>query len=265
MKKEIAIDKVNRKIDEIENLKTLEIESMEFKKWHRDTEVLIEKLFGENSRHINDFNNISYSLYAFTTRTPNSDFIKAFIRGLDNASAILESLRNEVEEYWDDNEFEIMINKPRDIENIELICDKFHLVVRQLRERYSDREPLEIEDVYDVQYLFNALLKIYFEDIRKEEWTPSYAGGCSRVDFLLKNEHIIVEIKKTRKSMTTKELGEQLIIDISKYRAHPDCDKLLCFVYDPDGRVANPRGLEKDLSNDEDDFVVKVIVSPKGY
>ena len=42
-----------------------------------------------------------------------------------------------------------------------------------------------MEDEYDVQDLFHALLTIYFEDIRKEEWSPSYAGGASRMDFLL--------------------------------------------------------------------------------
>ena len=40
---------------------------------------------------------------------------------------------------------------------------------------------------------------LYFDDIRAEEWTPSYAGKCARVDFLLKNEKIVIEVKKTRK------------------------------------------------------------------
>jgi hypothetical protein len=52
-----------------------------------------------------------------------------------------------------------------------------------------------------------------------------------------------------------------LIQDIARYEAHPDCQRLICFVYDPEGRLANPRGLEKDLSREGDDRLsVSVIV-----
>lgn len=148
---------------------------------------------------------------------------------------------------------------------VNQICYRFHLVAKQLRSRYSDRDTLVVEDEYDTQDLLHALLHIYFDDIRPEEWTPSYAGGCSRVDFLLKNEEIIVEVKKTRASLKSKQIGEQLIVDIQRYQAHPNCKKLICFVYDPEGWVSNPRGLENDLAQNEDDFTVKVIVVPKGY
>jgi len=107
-------------------------------------------------------------------------------------------------------------------------------------------------------------LRIYFDDIRPEEWTPSYAGGCSRMDFLLKKEKIVIEVKKTRKGLSAKEIGEQLIIDIAKYQAHGDCETLICFAYDPEGRISNPRGLEHDLNMKRDGFQVRVIVAPKG-
>jgi len=135
------------------------------------------------------------------------------------------------------------------IENIVKICNSFHLVARQLRKRHSNRATLEIEDEYDVQDLFHALLRLFFEDIRAEEWTPSYAGGSSRVDFLLQQEKIVVELKKTRNGLGEKEVGNQLLIDIARYQSHPDCKNLICFVYDPEGRIGNPKGLENDLNN----------------
>lgn len=148
---------------------------------------------------------------------------------------------------------------------VEQICSRFHLVSKQLKSRYNDRETLVIEDEYDTQDLLHALLHLYFDDIRSEEWTPSYAGGCSRVDFLLKQEKIVIEVKKTRKTLKAKDVGEQLIIDSKRYRAHPDCKKLLCFVYDPEGWVSNPRGLENDLNEKTDDFEIKVLIVPKGH
>lgn len=148
---------------------------------------------------------------------------------------------------------------------VEVICNRFHLVARQLNSRHSDRETLHIADEYDVQDLLHALLRIHFDDIRPEEWTPSYAGSCSRVDFLLKQEQIIVEVKKTRASLKAREIGEQLIVDIQKYRRHLDCKVLVCFVYDPEGYVSNPKGLEHDLNSEDSDFLVRVLIVPRGH
>ena len=148
---------------------------------------------------------------------------------------------------------------------VEHIYKRFHLVARQLHIRHDGRSTLDIEDEYDVQDLLHALLKLYFDDIRPEEWTPSYAGASSRMDFLLKNESIVIEVKKTRKGLGAKELGEQLIVDIERYQSHPSCKTLLCFVYDPEGKIPNPQGLENDLSRKEDSFTVKVLIVPKGY
>ena len=147
---------------------------------------------------------------------------------------------------------------------LERLCSRFHLVARQLRSRHSNRDTLHVEDEYDVQDLLHALLTLEHDDIRPEEWTPSYAGGSSRMDFLLKLEQIVIEAKKTRSGLGARELGEQLIVDIQKYKQHPDCRTLVCFVYDPEGRIANPRGIENDLSGDKDGLTVRVIIAPKG-
>ncbi|HEX8214783.1 MAG TPA: hypothetical protein VF582_04845 [Allosphingosinicella sp.] len=109
----------------------------------------------------------------------------------------------------------------------------------------------------------HALLKLHFDDVRPEEWAPSYAGRASRLDFLLKNEKIVVEVKKTRPSLKAGELGEQLIVDRARYEHHPDCETLVCFVYDPEGRIGNPVGLERDLEAYGGKLKVRVIVAPK--
>src|ERR1051325_638719 len=151
------------------------------------------------------------------------------------------------------------------IQLIELVCSRFHTVARQLHGRYNERSTLIIADEYDVQDLLHSLLRLFFDDIRAEEWTPSYAGGASRVDFLLKQERIVIEVKKTRPNLGAKQVGEQLIIDIARYKAHPDCKTLYCFIYDPEGRIANPQGIENDLSQGDDSFTVKVQITPKNY
>lgn len=141
-------------------------------------------------------------------------------------------------------------------------CTKFHSVARQLRDRYNERATLDIEDEYDVQDLIHSLLRLNFEDIRKEEWTPSYAGGSSRMDFLINPFGIVLEIKKTRKGLGAKELGKQLIDDIVRYKKHPDCKTLVCFIYDPEERVNNPKGFTTDLKNLDNEFDIEVFISP---
>lgn len=146
---------------------------------------------------------------------------------------------------------------------IERLVGKFHTVVRQLRQRHESRPTLDITDEYDVQDLFHALSKVYFEDVRSEEWTPSYAGGSSRMDFLLKAEKIVVEVKKTRARLGAREVADQLAVDILRYRSHPDCKILVCFIYDPEERIVNPRGLEKDLSQPVGEMRVRVYVAQR--
>ena len=258
-----AIAKLQQQIVEISTLITKNADSPEFKKWLRDTEVAIENIFGQGTRHLRDFSSISYSVSNFSTRSPTPAEVhhRVFLEGLDNANAVLLSLVREIEEFWED---EPILASRNSLVAIERICNRFHLVARQLRSRHDNRDTINVEDEYDVQDLFHALLTLEFDDIRPEEWTPSYAGSASRTDFLLKQEQIVVEIKKTRKDLGAKQVGEQLIIDIKRYKSHPDCKALICFVYDPEGRIANPRGIENDLNGEHEGVDVKVIIAPSG-
>ncbi len=140
---------------------------------------------------------------------------------------------------------------------------RFHSVAKEISQRYDSRPTLAINDEYDVQDLLEGLLRIYFDDIRSEQWTPEYAGSSARIDFLLKQEQIAIEVKKTREGLGKKEIGNQLIIDIAHYQKHPDCKTLYCFIYDPEERISNPISLENDLSGKHDNLIVKVFVVPK--
>jgi len=152
-------------------------------------------------------------------------------------------------------------NKPS-LDDLENIFNKFARVARQLRSRYDNRETIIIKDEYDVQDLLHALLVLHFDDVRAEEWTPSYAGSCERMDFLLKDLQTVIEVKKTRPSMSKKELGEELIIDIEKYKAHQECKQLYCFVYDPDGHLRNPAAIKNDLEKTHQGFV-RIFIRPE--
>lgn len=61
--------------------------------------------------------------------------------------------------------------------------------------------------------------------------------------------------------MKDKDLGEQLIIDLEKYRVHPQCRYIVCFVYDPEEILVNPNGITQDL-NTEHEGEALVIIEP---
>jgi len=143
------------------------------------------------------------------------------------------------------------------------VCARFHLVARQLRLRKEYRPTLEINDEYDLQDLFYALLRLQFDEVGTEDWSPAYANGMRRTTYLLDWEKTAVVVKQTRSGLTTKDLAEQVAADKAHYAARPNGATLVCFIYDPEGRVGNPRGLEADLTTTEGSYRVEVIVAPK--
>jgi len=75
------------------------------------------------------------------------------------------------------------------------------------------------------------------------------ARKASRMDFLLKDKQIVVETKFASKNHSDKEIGTELIDDTARYKEHPDCQVLSCFIYDPERQMRNPRGFENDLTS----------------
>jgi hypothetical protein len=143
------------------------------------------------------------------------------------------------------------------------ICHRFHAVARQLRLRGEYRSTLAVEDEIDVQDLLHALLRLQFDDVGTEEWIPSYTNGTPRTTLFLDHDRLVIVVKKSRPGLSAKDLADQVRIDVERYRYRERCTTLLCFIYDPEGRIGNPRGLECDLSTVSDHFSVDVLVAPK--
>ncbi|TKB94876.1 MAG: hypothetical protein E8D41_02880 [Nitrospira sp.] len=152
---------------------------------------------------------------------------------------------------------------PDPVALVKLVCGRFHAVVRQLRLRGEHRVTLQVEDEVDAQDLLHALLRVQFNDIDTDEWTPSYSSGALRTTLLLDESRLAVIVKKTRPGLTAKDLTDQLRVDAARYRFHGRCTTLLCFMYDPDGRIGNPQGFETSLTSVNDSFTVDVLVAPK--
>ncbi len=147
--------------------------------------------------------------------------------------------------------------------NLILLLSRFHKAAQAIRERYDNRETILIRDEYDVQDLLFGLLQIYFDDIRKEDSSPSHAGSNSRLDFVLKKEKIIIEVKMTNDKITLNKLGQDLLVDIGRYKEYPNCNDLVIFIYDRSDFIRNKTGFINDLQNQSTSKLkVTVLINP---
>ena len=150
------------------------------------------------------------------------------------------------------------------LDTVRALCRRFHLFAMQLGLRHGGRTPLSIQDEYDVQDLFHAILLLHFDDVRPEEVTPSYAGNSSRVDFYLPDARLIVEVKMTRRSLQQRQVADQLIEDAARYAAMKHVDALVCLIYDPGNYCRNPTALERDVAESGRKLSVHAVVCPRG-
>jgi hypothetical protein len=139
--------------------------------------------------------------------------------------------------------------KPSSVEELlEIIVRGLPRAIHPLEHRRREAVSLTFESEYDVQDLLHSQLRPWIADIRPEEFTPSYAGTSTRMDFLLPAHKLVIETKRVRDRSHARKVGDELIIDIEHYRRHPECQILWCAIYDPNSLIQNPQGLIADLA-----------------
>jgi len=242
------------------NSSQLDKQIIEFHLWRQYTCEMLRRCFSNNEL-ANEFNSVPQP--KITVRLSLSEKRDRLLAYAQAVHMHLSSILNKMDLYPESQADLQMDTRAGSINLVERLAINFPRFISQLAERQRGRKPISISDEYDLQDFFHALLKLFFDDVRREEWTPSYAGTSARMDFLLKSQQIIVELKETSARLRQKKVGEELIIDIAHYAEHQDCRAIVCFVYDPDHRITNPVGLENDLSRLRDTIDVKVIVSPQ--
>ena len=127
-----AIERLRKVLNEVPELKKLPSHSLnpvpsiyplstellsdspEFKRWHRNARVALRNTFGDNSSELNEFNNISFipkrkrgtasslSLDFQVDFAPPPNPVNAYMKGLESAASLLESMIEEIKEYWED-------------------------------------------------------------------------------------------------------------------------------------------------------------------
>lgn len=106
-------------------------------------------------------------------------------------------------------------------------------------------------------------MKVEFDEVATDEWTPPYTKGASRTTLVVNRDQIAIVAKKTGPGLTTKELTDQVLADAAHYRTQGRCSTLFCFVYDPEGRIGSPKRLETTLTSVSEHCRIEVLVAPK--
>lgn len=138
--------------------------------------------------------------------------------------------------------------KPSSIEELlKVIIRGLPRAMHPLIHRRKNSPVLSFATEYDIQDLLHSQLRPWIADIRPEEFTPSYAGSNTRMDFLLPDHKLVIETKRVRDKNHASKVGDELIIDIEHYRKHPYTEHLWCVIYDPELYILNPSGVASDL------------------
>ncbi|MGE3153104.1 MAG: hypothetical protein AB7G48_08150 [Nitrospiraceae bacterium] len=145
---------------------------------------------------------------------------------------------------------------------VRKVCTRFHAVVRQLRLRGNHRTPLDVQDEQDVQDLLYVLLRYEFDEVAQREWSAGEPTATPRAMSLLPSHHLAVLAGMTKSGIGSREVAERVTADAIAFPATGH-QTLFCFVYDPDGRIGNPRGLEAELTRVSDAQIVEVFIAPK--
>ncbi len=86
--------------------------------------------------------------------------------------------------------------KPHSVDEVILVSIQgLRRAMHPLTYRRKGAEQLRFANEYDVQDLLHALLRPWVQDVRPEEYTPSYAGKGTRMDFLLPTHELVIETK----------------------------------------------------------------------
>jgi hypothetical protein len=215
----ISIKKGIKKVRSISEFSdgSIDYDEQKYERWKESVKIFLSKNIDIETAN---------KFYRMPARWPNNDWYENICGELAAKTVFLISLKEDIEknpEIWENflsknKRIQKALSQPGVISSMNIvrkICSQFHIVAKQLGDhRHENRDTIIIKDEYDVQDLLHALLKIFFDDIRPEEWTPSYAGRSSRMDFLIKNEKIVIEVKKTREGLKGKQIADQLFVDI---------------------------------------------------
>ncbi len=150
-------------------------------------------------------------------------------------------------------------------ELVRNVLNNFSNAIKKVTQnRRKGHDNYEINDEYDVQDVLYVILKAVFPNLKDEDPIQKIGGKGTRIDLILREEEILIEVKMIKTSdYTESKFIDELKIDIESYHGSPWIKTLFCFVYDPFNKtrdIANFTDLNGMREKNGKKFNVEVIV-----
>lgn len=149
---------------------------------------------------------------------------------------------------------------------IEKILDNFYMYYRAMYKEPPHKRgtlkaeilnAIQIGNEYDLQRMLYSILLPIFPTLRQEVYSDNGYGGM-RADIYLNDYNLVIETKCTRKSISEKQLLEELGADAFHYRA----ENIYFFVCDKTGIIKNSEAFKHSFSREQkkDGKTVKMFI-----
>ena len=137
-----------------------------------------------------------------------------------------------------------------DIEKRIILDNIFDLIFNNLKEsiiEFEKRTEYKITSEIKLQNLIYSIIRSLFSSTEFEDPTEKLCGKSNRLDFVLKDHRIIIEVKYVRDKDHGKKISEELSIDYPRYKTSPYGNKIINYIYDPHNHIINPDLFQKQL------------------
>ena len=105
------MERLRKQLNQIAELRELPRDSSKFTKWLRATRLAISYTFGPDSPNVSEFNQIRYRLRLRVTPRPEYELQNAYVHGLNRAASLVESMIDEISEFWENDDIESQISQ----------------------------------------------------------------------------------------------------------------------------------------------------------
>lgn len=220
------------------------VDNMKFTEWKYSVEDYMLFSYGDKNIYLERFKE--------NVKKPNVSNLKnglGILNYMESNSDTIKNLKLKKESNFNSNDI------------LETIMINLEKMVTQLSTRDRKKEPLIMNDEYDIQYLLSSVLKLFFADVRVEESMPSSVKSSNRIDIFLPEIESAIETKFLRDEKSKKTLIAQIKEDIVSYQQHPKIKKLYFYIYDQNKKIKNPKSYENDLNGNHNEINVKIIIN----
>ncbi len=140
--------------------------------------------------------------------------------------------------------------KLRNAEEAIIQGNVFDLLLNYLKGaviEFEKRTEIRFTDEPELQNFIYSLLRSLFESTEFEDPTEKICETSNRLDFVLKDHKIIIEVKYVRDKRHAKKISEELSIDYPRYKQSKYGQTIINYIYDPNNHIANHGLFKKEL------------------